>query len=119
MCECGCANFHAEFKFKGPNNTHYLLGFYDSCQDCDTPAGFIFYQMTDKEMREWGVEDTPVTEIGYEGKVFPILHPRILREMMIKDRGVGRDDDLGIDIEDALTNCFREAVWATRKEWGG
>lgn len=119
MGECGCADFNVQFKFKGPDNTYYLLAMYDSCEYCDTPAGFILYRMNGKEMREWGVEDMPATEIGYEGKVFAVLHPKILRDMMIKDRGVGRDDDLGIDIEDAMTNCFREAIWATRKEGEG
>lgn len=118
MGECGCADFNVQYKFRGPDNTYYLLAFYDSCEYCDTPAGFILYKMNEKKMKEWAVDDMPITEIEYQGSVFPVIHPRILKELMIKDREVDKESELAFDIEDALSNCFRKAILVTREDQG-
>ena len=62
MCECGCGEFHADFKMPGPNGTVYLLQVYPSCDNgCDMPAGVRIMKI--KPEREWaGLSDIECAE---------------------------------------------------------
>ena len=116
MGQCGCADFNVQYKFKGPNNTFYLLCVYDSCEYCQTGVAVILYKMSYKECQHWGIEDIPITELTSEGKWIPILDPEILGEMVGKSY---TEDEIDADlIRETVWSKFQDAILKTRENDG-
>lgn len=116
MGQCGCGDFAAQHKIPGPDGTVYSVQVYDSCSECQTPAGVILTKH-DAESREmWDVDHLPdLREDGYGGYTIPVLHPKDLVKTMLAWAGPGIEEDYAADglIQDAVSECFRDAVWET------
>jgi hypothetical protein len=113
MGECGCSEFNALFKFKGPKGITYVVDIYPSCPECCAPAGVIIYAFSKQDMADWGCEDVPTLPIEYEGTCISVIHPETLKEEMLK---ISNEDDLagvssGVLFEDTIRDSFREAVF--------
>lgn len=104
MGQCGCGDFNADFKFKGPGNITYVLQIYDSCEYCETPAGVIIYAMNPKDCKMWDVEHLQEVKIEDVGTAFAVIDPFELGKKLSK----------WLEIEGAegdFYSNFREVVW--------
>lgn len=86
MCECGCSDFNAKYKLKGPDGSWYSISIYPGCKDCDTPAGVQIGRHSPESAEAWGVTEVPDAPFlkmngeDYDGQevCLPIFHPSAL-----------------------------------------
>jgi len=95
----------------------YSIQIYGSCRDCQTPAGIIFTKHDTEEDREiWDVDHLPeLPDDGYGRCYIPMLDPAVLVTKLREWGGPDVNDDYDVDgfVQDAVPECFRDAVWAT------
>lgn len=110
MGECGCTQFNAILKFKGPRGVTYVLDIYPSCSYCDAPLGIILYAFDKEACRDWAVDEVPEIDIDRdEGTCIPILHPEDMKKLMAKT--FAGDEEM-IDVcQDGVDDCFKDAVF--------
>ena len=84
MGACGCGNFNANFKFKGPGDSTYVFQLYAACSYCNTPAGVILYKMSPEDCADWCVDDLPDVEIRDVGTLIGVVDPGVLLKELSK-----------------------------------
>ena len=113
MGSCGCCDHPGEFRFKGPDNSWYILQIYPSCQGCGTAAGITIYKFATDEMKDWGAEQLPIIDIPYDGKAIEVIHPRLFLEGL----EAAELCENGFEgLEDDFYSIFRKTVWETNKQ---
>jgi hypothetical protein len=91
----------------------YLFAVYDSCADCDTPAGIDMARMKRTELKEYGWDKLPELDFNNRGEMvgIAVLHPRLLKKHLIES---GMEE---YELADAVDESFTAAVAATGKEY--
>lgn len=119
MCECGCGELNAQYRMPGPDGKTYVLGVYDSCKDCDTPAGVDISLMTDEEMKDYDYIKLPWIDFTKPMIGIAVMHPRVLRTEIEKylARSPADEDMCEVVAEELMDECFRPAVRATTAEY--
>ena len=100
MGQCGCGDFHPQFKLPGPEGSFYALQLYTGCLDCRTPAGIIVAKLKGDEVDEWDVKHIPdLTWTGSKQEPEPDYQERALAlvdiEKLAKYLGL-EDDDIEV-----------------------
>jgi len=108
---CGCGEYDAVYRFKGPGEITYVVQIYPGCNECCTPAGIILYAFTEEDMELWDAIELPEFQIHNEGTGIPVIDPAILKGRMSKV--CGEDTEEAIMCEELIDNLFEGAVSAT------
>lgn len=130
MGQCVCGDYTAEKKFTGPDGFVYTYGVHESCQNCDSPAEVTITKIPLADFDHWCLDE--IEEVPFEQALdeirIAVLHPRILIEKLTafaKERGPEYIHSMNPEelieglagfIEDAMNECFREAVRETLKQ---
>ena len=107
MCQCGCADFSGDFKFKGPGGTTYVLQVYPSCEDCGLPAGVIIYAFSPGDCENWGVASIPEIALDDAGRLVGVVDPQRVKENWSRAAG---DSELLEYMEPDIRRGFIDAV---------
>ena len=94
----------------------YSIQLYDSCNECQTPAGVIITKHDEESREMWDVDHLPeMPDDGYGGHYIPVLDPAVLVAKVREWGGPDVNDDYDADgfVQDSIPECFRDAVWAT------
>jgi hypothetical protein len=123
MCECGCGDFHPDFKITTPEYI-YAIQIYTGCHDCDTPAGITFerFKANDEDsILLWDLKHVPEMWFWGPGESkfdIDIFDRRILKKAL-KEFAVGlTSDDYDFDgfVDDAIDDKFDQVASDTK--WG-
>lgn len=107
MCQCGCADFDGDFKFKGPGDITYLLQVYPSCEDCEMPAGVVIYAFSPEDCENWGVDAIPEISLDNVGRLVGVVDPGRVKENWSRAAG---DPELLEYMEPDIRSGFIDAV---------
>jgi hypothetical protein len=87
MGACGCGDFAATHKFKGPDGYWYAFNVTSGCRDCDTGAGVRLYKMSDEEAEDQGLDEIE-SEVNFEemlGEIYiAVIDPHVMQEVLLK-----------------------------------
>ncbi len=108
MGQCGCGDFHGDFKFKGPDGITYVLDVYPSCDYCNTPAGIILYAMGSDDCKIWGVDHIPEIEILDIGTCVAVIDPADLIKKA--DKLIGGFEGIESDFHHAFINAVHKSI---------
>jgi hypothetical protein len=114
MGECGCGDYNADLRFKGPDGITYVLQVYQSCSECCTPAGVLIYAFNDEQYKLWNCGELPEIEFDEGGTGIAVVDPEALKELMAKL--YEKDSEQAIVCEDGIDHCFPDAVFKQIEE---
>jgi len=118
MGSCGCGDTRADFRFPAPGGDVYVLDIYDSCADCQTPAGIVLYRMTKRQAEFWDAKSAAPLDVTEEGVLVPLVDPAVLARLMGAWAKPVRDEyDADGLCADAVEAVFRDAVAETVETW--
>lgn len=125
MGQCGCCDFHPEFKLEGPPGVVYTIQLDPGCPDCqEHRIGLIIHRLEGETITAWDAQHTPdfeMKEVDDGGKFaearYLVLNPEHLERRLIEELGASFENpDLAEIVKDAVKETLRDAIFDSRKE---
>ena len=125
MGQCGCGDTTPDYQFPGPDGVIYAIQIYQSCHDCQSPAGVEIYRFdpNSEDTEDW-VRGVPELDfMGYphddtrDAQAFiSVLDPEHMVAALVK---VAEEDgdDRPQPSETAVRFALPEAVYRTLSAW--